>query len=132
MLPTFREQGVNLCAKGLAGVVKEINRVVLTGEVVSDATFGHTVRGTGVTTFTLAFFTEQPGRGQQKGSIDVVCLGEEALRFAGMARQAEKVKVEGRLQHRSWKTPEGFHKSKMEIIAHTVELFNADGTQASE
>jgi single-strand DNA-binding protein len=123
---------VNLSAKGLAVAVKEINRVVLTGEVVSDATFGYTARGTGVTTFTLAFFTDRPGRGQQKGYIDVVCLGDAAMRCAGVARQAEKVKVEGRLRHRSWKTPEGFNKSKMEIMAHTIEPFNADAAQASE
>jgi len=123
---------VNLCANGLAGVVKEINRVVLTGEVVSDATFGYTARGTGVATFTLAFFTEQPGRGQQKGYIGVVHLGDAAKRYADTARQAEKIKVEGRLQHRSWKTPEGFHKSKMEIVAETIEPFNAEGTHASE
>jgi single-strand DNA-binding protein len=113
-------------------VVKEINRVVLTGEVVSDATFGYTARGTGVTTFTLAFFTEQPGGRQQKGYIDVVLMGDAAQRCAGVARRAEKVKVEGRLQHRSWKTPEGIPKSKMELIARAIEPFNADGTQVSE
>jgi single-strand DNA-binding protein len=113
-------------------VVKEINRVVLTGEVVSDAAFGYTARGTGVTTFTLAFFTEQPGGGRQKGYIEVVCLGDAAQRCAGVARQAANVKVEGRLQHRSWKTPEGFHKSKMEIIALAIELFHADGAELSE
>jgi single-strand DNA-binding protein len=113
-------------------VVKEINRVVLTGEVVSDAAFGYTARGTGVTTFTLAFFTEQPGGKRHKGYIEVVCLGEAAQRCAGVARQAASVKVEGRLQHRSWKTPEGFHKSKMEILARAIEPFQPDGPEISE
>ncbi len=117
---------------GVAGGVKEINRVVLTGEVVSDATFGYTARGTGVTTFTLAFCTEDAGGGQRRGRIDVVCLGDAARRCAGVARQAEKIRVEGRLQHRSWKTPEGFHKSKMEIMAHAIEPLGAGGAQTSE
>jgi len=112
--------------------VKEINRVVLTGEVVSDAVFGHTARGTGVTTFTLAFFTEQRGGGQVKGYIDVVCMGDEAVSCAGTARHAVTVLVEGRLQQRSWKTPEGFGKSKTEIVAHRVEPFKADGAQPAE
>lgn len=113
-------------------MAQEINRVILTGEVVADATFGHTARGTGVTTFTLAFFTEQTGRGLKKGYIDVVCLGDEAKRVAVMAKRAEKVKVEGRLQHRSWKTPEGFHKNKMEIMAQVIEPYKGDGTQVFE
>jgi len=36
------------------------------------------------------------------------------------------------LQHRSWKTPEGFHKSKMEIMAHAIEPLGAGGAQTSE
>jgi hypothetical protein len=36
------------------------------------------------------------------------------------------------LQQRSWKTPEGFQKSKTEIMAHTVEPFKADAAQASQ
>lgn len=112
--------------------MKEINRVVLTGEVVADAAFGHTARGTGFTTFTLAFFSEQPGRKQQKGYITVVCLGDAAARFSALARYGERVKVEGRLQYRSWKTTEGFHKNKWEIVAHTVEPFAADDAKAAE
>jgi single-strand DNA-binding protein len=113
-------------------VLKEINRVVLTGEVVSDAAFGHTARGSGVATFTLAFCSGDPDRGRQKGYIDVVCLGDAALRCVGVARQAEKVKVEGRLQHRSWTTPEGFHKSKMEIMAQTIEPYTDEGAPTSD
>ncbi len=113
-------------------MVKEINRIVLTGEVVSDASFGYTARGTGVTTFTLAFFTDLPGGGRQKGYIEVVCLGDAARCCAGVARQAAKVKVDGRLQHRSWKTPEGFQKSKMEIIVHAIEPFHPDGAELSD
>jgi len=109
--------------------VKDINRVVLTGEVVSDATFAYTPRGTGVTTFALAFFSEERDRGQQRGIIDVVCLGDEAMKCAGIVKRSEKVKIEGRLQQRNWKTPEGFHKSKTEIVAHTVESFIAATTQ---
>lgn len=112
--------------------MKEINRVVITGEVVADVTSGHTVRGTELTAFTLAFFTEQPGRGLQKGYIDVICLGDAAKRCAAAARRSKRVKVEGRLQQRSWKTPEGFHKSKLEIVADTVESFAADNRVAAE
>lgn len=112
--------------------MKEINRVVLTGEVVADAAVGQTARGTGVSTFTLAFFTEQPGRGRHKGYISVVCLGDAATQCSGAVRQAEWVTVEGRLQHRSWKTPEGFHKSKFEIVAHRVEPCAADAAEAAE
>jgi single-stranded DNA-binding protein len=112
--------------------VKEINRVILTGEVVADAVFGYTARGTGVATFTLAFVTEQHGGGRQKGRIDVICMGDAAAGCAAIARRAEWVKVEGSLQQRNWKTPEGFQKSKTEIMARAVEHFKADAGQASQ
>ena len=116
------------CGVNLAYAVKDINRVVLTGEVVADAALAYTPRGTGVVTFTLAFSIDLHDGGQQKGTIDIVCLGEVAKRCKGMVKRSAKVKVEGRLQQRSWKTPEGFYKSKTEIVADTVDTFNAGTT----
>jgi len=51
------------------------------------------------------------------------------MKCAGIVKRSEKVKIEGRLQQRNWKTPEGFHKSKTEIVAHTVESLRAATTQ---
>lgn len=102
-----------------------INSVVLSGEVVSDAAFVYTPRGTGVTTFTLAFFSEQHDGGRKKGTIDIVCIGDAATGCAGIVKRSAMVKLEGRLQQRSWKTPEGFYKNKTEIVAHSVELLGS-------
>lgn len=111
--------------------MKEINRIVLTGEVVADAVLGHTARGTEVATFTLAFFTGLKGSGVRKGRIDVVCLGDAASGCAAVAKRAERVRVEGSLQQRSWKTVEGFQRSKTEIVADAVESLSIDGSAES-
>lgn len=108
---------------------ERINQVILTGEVVSDAVFGCTPRGTGVATFTLAFFNEHDERGKHKGTIDVVCMGDEVARSAGSVRRSTIVRVEGSLRQRSWKTPEGFYRSKTEIAAHSVESLRAGTIQ---
>lgn len=104
--------------------MEDINRVVLTGKLVDDSAFAYTARGTAVATFTLAFSSdsdEQRNAKKKKGVIDIIFFGAEALRWAEALKKDTPVVVEGRLQQRGWRTLEGIHKSKTEIIANRVE-----------
>jgi single-stranded DNA-binding protein len=47
-------------------------------------------------------------------------FGAEADRWAELLKKGNQV-VKGRLQQRSWRTLEGIHGSKTEIIANQVE-----------
>ena len=103
--------------------MKDITRVVLRGELVRDAYFTNTPRGTAVITFTLAFVNvpAQPGGPRNKrGRIDVIYCSNESSRWSQLLKKTTIVVVEGRLQQRSWQTPEGIQQRKMEIVADNL------------
>jgi len=104
--------------------VEDINRVILTGTLVGDSVFAYTAGGTAVATFTLAFSSDSDKQGntkRKKGLIDIIFFGAEACRWPEALKKGKQIVVEGRLQQRSWRTPEGIHKSKTEIIANRIE-----------
>ena len=104
--------------------MENINRVVLTGKLVRDSAFGYTAGGAALATFTLAFFSDpntQRNVKEKKGLIDVIFFGAEARMWAEALKKGTQVIVKGRLQQRSWRTSEGTHKNKTEIIANQLE-----------
>lgn len=108
--------------------MEDINRVVIVGELVGNSTFGQAAGGTAVATFTLAFPSgpdERRNVKRKKGTIDIIFFGAEAHRWAQLLKKGAQVVVEGRLQQRSWKTLEGIHRSKTEIIANQVRYYNS-------
>ena len=105
-----------------------INRVVLTGKLVEDSTFGYTAGGDAVATFTLAFSPDprkQKDAKKEEGLIDIIFFGAEAHSWAEVLKKGTQVVIKGRLQQRSWRTSEGVDKSKTEIIANQVESFDS-------
>ena len=115
--------------------MKDINRVVLRGELIRDAYFTNTPRGTAVTSFTLAFTNvpAQPGGPRnKKGLIDVIYCSNESSPWAQLLKKASTVVVEGRLQQRSWQTPEGIQKQKMEIVADKLSCYDLSSEQTED
>jgi single-strand DNA-binding protein len=105
--------------------VKDINKVVLRGELIRDAVFSHTPRGREVTTFTIAFDNSTldfGGSRNTKGFIDVIYFSDKLSPQAQLLKKSKKVVVEGRLQQRSWHTPEGIKKRKTEIVAENMSF----------
>jgi single-strand DNA-binding protein len=49
--------------------------------------------------------------------FDVVCWRDLAENVALSLVKGTRVVVTGRLEHRSWETPEGEHRSKVEVVA---------------
>ena len=105
--------------------MKDINKVVLRGELIRDAAFSHTPRGRVVTTFTIAFANSNldfGGSRNSKGFIDVIYFSDTLSPQAQLLLKSKKVVVEGRLQQRSWQTSEGIQKRKTEIVAERVSF----------
>jgi single-strand DNA-binding protein len=108
--------------------VEGINRVVITGELAGDSTFGHAAGGATVATFTLAFPCDpgkQGNESRKKGFVDIIFFGVEASRWAALLKKGRKVVIEGKLQQRNWKTLEGIKGSKTEIVAQRIECCNS-------
>ena len=108
--------------------VEDINRVVLTGKLVRDSAFGYTAGGTPIASFTLAFSSDpnkQRNVKEEKGLVDVIFFGAESCMWAETLKEGTQVIIKGRLKQRSWRTSEGIHKSKTEIIANQVECYDS-------
>lgn len=105
--------------------MKDINKIVLRGELIRDAVFSHTPRGRAVTTFTIAFDNSNldfGGSRNNKGFIDVIYFSDKLSPQAQLLQKSKNIVVEGRLQQRNWRTSEGIQKRKTEIVAENISF----------
>jgi single-strand DNA-binding protein len=112
------------------------NRVILTGRVVNPPRHQYRPDGSSVVQFLLELnhsenpsdqpmnhaSTGQPlnrnGAGQAGGGwINVVAFGELAELKLNLLQSGQHLLVEGRLNQRQWQTPEGKHRSLIEVVA---------------
>jgi len=110
-----------------------LNKVMIIGNLGTDPEMRYTSSGSPVTTFRIAVSrTYTTPTGERKDETEwfrVVTwnkLAETCIQFLQKGRRAF---VEGRLQTRSWDTPDGQKKYMTEVVAQTV-LF-LDRGQAS-
>jgi single-strand DNA-binding protein len=104
----------------------EINRVLLTGRLTRDPDRRFGADGTAVTRFDLAFHRRYRTRtGETTESTGFVTIGtyQRLAEVCGeYLKKGSPVLVEGRLQHREWRTPQGEKRSRLEIQADNVHF----------
>ena len=99
------------------------NNVQIVGNVTRDPELRYTPSGASVTNFSVAWNRRYERNGQQVEDVnffDVVCWGTLADNVAASITKGVRVIVEGRLDQRSWETPQGEKRSKVEITADEV------------
>ncbi len=101
------------------------NTVVLVGNVTRDPEMRYTPTGQARLTFGLAvnrrWQNRQTNEWEEATSFfDVVCWRELAENASESLVKGTRVVVTGRLDQRSWETPEGEYRSKVEIVADEV------------
>ena len=99
------------------------NNVQIVGNVTRDPELRYTPSGASVTNFSVAWNRRYERNGQQVEEVsffDVVCWGTLAENVAASVSKGIRVIVEGRLDQRSWETPQGDKRSKIEITADEV------------
>jgi single-strand DNA-binding protein len=102
-----------------------LNSVTLLGNLTRDPELRYTPQGTAVATFGLAVNRRYQQEGQQKEDVcfvDIVTFGRQAETVNEYLAKGNLALVEGRLQWRSWETPEGQKRSKHEIVANNVQF----------
>jgi single-strand DNA-binding protein len=57
--------------------------------------------------------------------FDVVVFGQRGESISRFLSKGSKVAIEGKLRWRSWETPEGDKRSKIEIIADDIEFMSS-------
>jgi single-strand DNA-binding protein len=98
------------------------NTVDLVGNLTRDPELRYTPGGMAVATFGLAVNRRTQDRQtqewkEQTSFFDVVCYGTLGENVAESLQRGVRVIVSGRLEQRSWETPEGDRRSKIEVIA---------------
>ena len=93
------------------------NYVLLTGKVAKLPLRRYRPDGSPVIQFPLELNQEDAAQGDKKSRIDIVAVGKLAEWEPGLFQSGQRLLVEGRLQQRQWKTPEGRNLSRIEVIA---------------
>lgn len=110
-----------------------MNKVFLIGNLTRDPELRYVPSGTAVANFSLAtnrVYTTSAGEKKQETCyVRVTVWGRVAETCGEYLSKGSPVFVEGRLQYRSWDTPDGQKRSTLEVRAERVQ-FLARGEKA--
>jgi single-strand DNA-binding protein len=107
--------------------VTAINRVVLLGNLTHDPELRSLPSGTAVCQLRLAVNDRVKDRTTGEWTdyanyFDVTVFGPQGERCAQYLARGRQVAVDGRLRWRSWETQDGQKRSKVEVVADTVQF----------
>lgn len=102
------------------------NKVFLMGNLTRDPELRYIPSGTAVATFTVAsnrVYTSAAGEKKEDTSfVRVVTWARQAELCGEYLTKGSPVFVEGRLQSRSWETPDGQKRSTIEVVAQNIQF----------
>jgi len=93
------------------------NHVILSGKVARPPLRHYRPDGSPVIQFPLDVNLEDPSQEENPCRIDIVAVGTLTELEPGLFECGQRLLVEGRLQQRRWRTPEGRDLSRIEVIA---------------
>jgi single-strand DNA-binding protein len=101
------------------------NSVTLVGNITRDPELRFTPSGQATASFGLAVNRRWQNRQTQEWEeatsfFDIVCWREQAENASESLSRGSRVIVTGRLEQRSWETPEGEKRSKIEVVADEI------------
>ncbi len=102
-----------------------LNSITLLGNLTRDPELRYTPQGTAVGTFGLAVnrrYRQGEEQREETCFVDIVTFGRQAETASEYLNKGNLVLIEGRLQWRSWETPEGQKRSKHEVVANNVQF----------
>lgn len=101
-----------------------LNKVMVIGNLGKDPEMRYTADGKALTSFSVASSRTYSGSDGEKREetewFSVVTWQKLAEQCSQFLQKGRKVYVEGRLQTRSWDTPEGEKRYRTEVIAEKV------------
>ena len=101
------------------------NSVTLIGNITRDPELRFTPSGQATASFGLAVNRRWQNKQSQEWEeatsfFDVVCWRELADNVSESLQKGSRVIVTGRLEQRSWETPDGDKRSKVEVVADEI------------
>jgi len=116
--------------------MSSFNSVILLGNLTRAPELRYTPSGTAVATFGLAVnrrYRQGEEQREEVCFVDIVTFGRQAETVSEYLSKGNLAMIEGRLQWRSWETPDGQKRSKHEVIANNVQFMpRSSGGQGVE
>ncbi len=112
-----------------------LNKIFLIGNLTRDPEMRFIPSGSAVTTFTIAanrVYIQQGEKKEEVSYIKVVTWAKMAETCNNYLSKGSPVFVEGRLQSRSWETPQGEKRSAIEVVAERVQFLGKSKGPKSE
>jgi len=108
---------------------RSLNKVILIGNLTRDPELRYTPSGTPVCSFGIATNRSWVPSGSEERQEEtefhsVVAWSKLAELCAQLLSKGRKIYIEGRLQTRSWETPEGDKRMKTEIVAEDMIILD--------
>ena len=107
------------------------NRVVLAGNLTRDPELRFTQEGVPVAGFGLAV-NRVKSKSEAVDFFNVSAWRELGERVANYKKKGDPVLIEGRLQYRTWQTPDGTKRSAVDVVADNVQFLRRGGTLQTE
>ena len=112
-----------------------LNKVFLIGRLARDPELRYIPSGTAVATFTVASnraYTLASGEKREESCfVRVVAWARQAELCGEYLSKGSSVFVEGRLQSRSWETPDGQKRSTLEVVAQNIQFLGKSSKASS-
>jgi single-strand DNA-binding protein len=109
----------------------DINRVTIVGRLTRDPELRHLPSGTPVLQMGVAFNGRQKdemGNWTDKPNFfDVKVFGNQAEMLSQHLSKGRRIGVDGRLDWSSWEAQDGSKRSKVEIVAQSVQFLDSRG-----
>jgi single-strand DNA-binding protein len=103
-----------------------VNKVLLIGRLTRDPELRYTPSGTAVCDLGIAIGHKWKGADgtwrEDTCFVDVTVWQKQAENCAEYLKKGREVYIEGRLTLDQWQTPEGQKRSKLKVVAHTVQF----------
>jgi len=106
------------------------NKVLLMGNLTRDPELRFIASGTAVASFGMAINRKYKQGDEWKEDVcfvDITVWGKQAENCAEYLNKGRAVFVEGYLRLNSWETEAGEKRSKLEVVANTVQFLNRPG-----
>lgn len=114
-----------------------LNRAQVIGNMTRDPELRYTPNGQAVTSFSVA--TNRRWKNQASGEMqesteyhDMVAWGKVAEFIANYLKKGHKIYIDGRLQTRSWETPDGVKQRRTEIVVENFVPLTPKGALSTE
>lgn len=113
-----------------------LNRVVLVGNLTRDPELRYLPSGTPVCNLGIAVNSRRKDSDgqwiEEANFFDIAAFGKQAENCSQFLAKGSQVAVDGRLRSRSWETNEGQKRSKVEVVADSVQFLGKPSGRSSE